>query len=131
MRWEWKAGWGTKQSLSIPEREFYSQVKIALVGEHFAFRRVVLKHFVKWIFVNLPNVSLSLVHLGAFWDMVGQKLTITQLRGDLLVPKFFPLFQFIVKAVDKAGRVAGPQLKSCTPHCSPCVPKLSSLAEGG
>lgn len=122
---------GNKTSLSLPEREFYSQVKIFLVGEHFAFRRVVLKHFVKWIFVNFPDVNLSLVYSGAFWDTVGQKLTVTQLRGDLSVAKFFPLFQLIIKAVDKAGKVAGPQLKPCTPRSPPRVPKPSSPAEGG
>lgn len=46
---------------------------------------------------------LILFFLGFFWDNMGRQLDVVQLNRDLSVAKFFPLFQIIIKAYEKAG----------------------------
>lgn len=86
--------------LTPAEQEFYLQVKDTLVGAKFKFSRGLLKRFIYWVFNCFSDTKLNYVHLDAFWDKVGRKLNVMQLKGDLSVAKFFLLFKLIIKALE-------------------------------
>lgn len=129
-------------SLTPSERDVYFQVKNTLIVGQFKFSKGNLKHFIHWIFKFFPNTNANSVLSSSFWDSARRQLNVVQLNRDLSVVKSFPLFQIIIKAIEKAGsgsgksscvleKFVGPQLKTPSPLPSPHVPKPSSLTEGG
>lgn len=74
---------------SCRERESNIQVKLTLWLGNFRFSKRVLKRFIKWLFLYVPEVSVESVKLLRFWDVVGEKLTQIRRSGDDLVTMFF------------------------------------------
>lgn len=86
------------------------------------FSKGLLKDFVRWIFLYVPSVSVSLVNSIEFWDTVGDQLTLIACMGDSSVWKFSPLLILICKVTSDKGKSSGSPVKSHPLLLSPSPP---------
>ncbi|XP_053795420.1 uncharacterized protein LOC128786271 isoform X2 [Vidua chalybeata] len=114
--------------LSPARREFYIQVKSALMLGNVSFKKGVLKSFVKFIFEHFPDVSMDDVFSVSFWGKVGRYISDVQVTGNFKVGRFFPIYDSIFNLVKSKGESLGPS--SPTPHSAPPAPNPTSPKDG-
>lgn len=118
--------------LTSAEKDIYIQVKCTLPSGRKAFSKRDLKCFVKWLFVNFPDISVLSVGMIKFWDTVEKHLHHKTKDGERDVLHFIRFCCSITDALEKRGvrrvkkKNRGSPVPSLPPSVSPCLPYTPS-----
>ncbi|XP_074392300.1 uncharacterized protein LOC141728298 [Zonotrichia albicollis] len=100
--------------LSIVQRGVYYDIVSILIKSNVKFSKRKLKQFIRWLFLQFPNISPEEIHNIQFWDKVGNELITLGQSGKLPSAKFvFWSLQIRTALLKQKEMEKKPNVKPC------------------
>uniref|UniRef100_A0A8D2QGY0 Retroviral nucleocapsid Gag protein p24 C-terminal domain-containing protein n=1 Tax=Zonotrichia albicollis TaxID=44394 RepID=A0A8D2QGY0_ZONAL len=100
--------------LSIVQRGVYYDIVSILIKSNVKFSKGKLKQFIRWLFLQFPNISPEEIHNIQFWDKVGNELITLGQSGKLSSAKLvFWSLQIRTALLKQKEMEKKPNVKPC------------------